>query len=94
VGLYRGDGVEVLARGASSTKIRFGGRDGWVRGVLKTTAEAVLELAFIDVGQGDACLITTPDRKRVLVDGGEVKLAARYLASRYWEETLAGKDVN
>ena len=92
--LYRGDGVEVIARDATSTKIRFGGREGWVRGVLKTTAKAVLELAFIDVGQGDACLITTPERKRVLVDGGEVKLAARYLASRYWEETSAGKDVN
>ncbi len=92
--LYRGDGVEVLERDASSTRIRFGGREGWIRGALKTTAKAVLELAFIDVGQGDACLITTPDRKRVLVDGGEVKLAARYLAARYRDETSAGKDVN
>jgi hypothetical protein len=40
--LYRGDGVEVIARDATSTKIRFGGREGWVRGVLKTTANAVL----------------------------------------------------
>lgn len=92
--LYRGDGVDVIARDASSTKIRLSGREGWVRGALKTTAHALLEFAFLDVGQGDACLITTPDRKRVLVDGGEVKLAARYLAARYWEETAAGKDVN
>lgn len=92
--LYRGDGVEVLAREATSTKIRLGAREGWVRGVLKTTPKAVLEFAFIDVGQGDACLITTPDRKRVLVDGGEIKLAARYIAARYWDETFAGKDVN
>lgn len=92
--LYRGDGVQVLARTATATRIRFGQREGWVRGVLKTTAKAVLEFAFIDVGQGDACLITTPNRKRVLVDGGEVKLVARYLASRYWDETVAGVDVN
>ena len=92
--IYRGDGVDVLSREATSTKIRLGTREGWVRGVLKTTAKAVLELAFLDVGQGDACLITTPDRKRVLVDGGEIKLAARYIAARYWDETVAGKDVN
>ena len=92
--LYRGDGVDVISRDAASTRIRLGTREGWVRGALKTTATGVLELAFIDVGQGDACLITTPDRKRVLVDGGEVKLAARYIAARYWDDTAAGKDVN
>ena len=46
------------------------------------------------MGQGDACLITTPGGHRVLVDGGENKLAARYLAARYWDETVAGKDVH
>ena len=92
--LYRGDSVNVLSRGPEGTQIRLGMREGWVRGVLKTTTKAPLALAFIDVGQGDACLITAPDGKRVLVDGGEIKLAARYLAARYWEETEAGKDVN
>lgn len=92
--LLRGDRVDVLAREAKATKIRFGAREGWVRGALKTTAKGVLELAFIDVGQGDACLITTPDGKRVLVDGGEVKMLARYLASRYWDETQATGAVN
>jgi competence protein ComEC len=28
------------------------------------------ELTFLNVGQGDAILITTPERKRILVDGG------------------------
>jgi hypothetical protein len=92
--LYRGDGIDVLSRDATSTKIRLGAREGWVRGVLRTTTKAPLALAFIDVGQGDACFITTPDGKRVLVDGGEIKLAARYLAARFWNETAAGKDVN
>jgi len=93
--LYLGDGVEVLERKPNATKVRLGpGREGWVRGALKTTAAAPLALAFIDVGQGDACLVTTPSGHRVLVDGGENKLAARYLAGRFWAETVAGEDVH
>ena len=29
-----------------------------------------LKIYFIDVGQGDSCLIVTPDKKMVLIDGG------------------------
>lgn len=32
--------------------------------------EPLLELYFIDVGQGDGVLIVTPERKHILVDGG------------------------
>jgi beta-lactamase superfamily II metal-dependent hydrolase len=93
--LYRGDELEVLERKKAATKVRLGtGREGWVRAPLRTTARPPLALAFIDVGQGDACLVTTPSGHRVLVDGGENKLAARYLAARFWDETAAGKDVH
>ena len=30
-----------------------------------------LKIYFIDVGQGDSCLIITPNNKKVLIDGGE-----------------------
>lgn len=93
--LYRGDDVEVLERTSSTTKVRLGvGREGWIRGQLRTTVAPPLACAFIDVGQGDACLVTTPSGHRVLVDGGENKLAARYLAARYRDETAAGRDVH
>ena len=30
-----------------------------------------LKIYFIDVGQGDSCLIVTPNNKKILIDGGE-----------------------
>ncbi len=32
-----------------------------------------LKIYFIDVGQGDSCLIITPNNKKILIDGGEGK---------------------
>jgi beta-lactamase superfamily II metal-dependent hydrolase len=81
--LYRGDEVEVLAQQGDWTQVGLGrGRTGWVHH-LTVRATGLLELAFIDVGQGDACLLTTPERRMVLIDGGENQLASRYLAARF-----------
>ena len=43
----------------------------------------ILKISFVDVQQGDASIIETPNKKIILVDGGENQLFARYLASRY-----------
>lgn len=32
-----------------------------------------LKIYFIDVGQGDSCLVTTPTNKKILIDGGGVE---------------------
>jgi DNA internalization-related competence protein ComEC/Rec2 len=32
-----------------------------------------MKIYFIDVGQGDSCLIVTPNNKKILIDGGEGK---------------------
>jgi glyoxylase-like metal-dependent hydrolase (beta-lactamase superfamily II) len=43
----------------------------------------VLEVYFIDVGQGDSTFIVTPGRKKILVDGGLKDRALRFLAWKY-----------
>jgi beta-lactamase superfamily II metal-dependent hydrolase len=45
--------------------------------------DAVLELYFVDVGQGDAAFIVTPGRKRILIDGGQNRQALGFLSWKY-----------
>jgi competence protein ComEC len=50
-----------------------------------------LHVAFLDVGQGDAILITTPRGGRILVDGGPAPSAVLAALGRripFWERTL------
>lgn len=49
----------------------------------------VLKVDFVDVQQGDASVIETPDGQVILVDGGDNQLFARYLAGRYRGSTAA-----
>lgn len=49
----------------------------------------LLEVLFVDVQQGDATLIRTPDRKTILVDGGEQKFIARVMAALFPGTTAA-----
>lgn len=53
------------------------GSDGWVRRE-ETRADMGLKLFFIDVGQGDSCLIEAPGT-RILVDGGPGRNVRAYL---------------
>ncbi len=42
-----------------------------------------LEIYFIDVGQGDAALVVTPNRKKILIDGGANGQAKGFLQWKY-----------
>ena len=45
--------------------------------------KAALELYFIDVGQGDSTFVVTPNRKKILIDGGVNRRALGFLAWKY-----------
>lgn len=67
--LLWGDHLNVLSVAGSRTKVSARGKTGFVN----TDAigdESLLELYFIDVGQGDGVLIRTPDGRHIMLDGG------------------------
>lgn len=67
--LLWGDQVQILRRGSSRSRIRARGYYGWISNSVLTD-KSLLELYFIDVGQGDGVLIRTPDNRHILIDGG------------------------
>jgi beta-lactamase superfamily II metal-dependent hydrolase len=57
---------------------------GKKKNIIKPIEEKnVLQVSFVDVQQGDGCVIETPGGKIMLIDGGENQMFARYLAARY-----------
>ena len=52
--------------------------DGYIK-KSEIQEKRILEVNFIDVGQGDGCHIATPDDKHILIDAGKGKNMYRYL---------------
>lgn len=57
-------------------------REGWARrsGIRK---ERLLEVIFVDIGQGDGCLVVTPGDEHMLIDAGKGDNFVRFLRWRY-----------
>ncbi|HEX8353116.1 MAG TPA: MBL fold metallo-hydrolase [Pyrinomonadaceae bacterium] len=82
-----GDWAKVRIRGWDVNREK---KIGWMR--KKDLQEnRVLEVYFIDVAQGDGCLLITPDDKFHLIDAGEGKNMAAYL---HWKFNLGGGSPN
>jgi len=81
--LLYGDEVEISDEEQNNrVKIKHREREGWVTKE-HIRDEPVLEVYFIDVGQGDSTFIVTPGRKKILVDGGINNRALQFLAWKY-----------
>jgi len=78
-------GDEVKTKGSpidGRVQAEFRGRKGFISQNHLGNKPA-LEIYFIDVGQGDSTFIVTPNRKKILIDGGINKRAFGFLAWKY-----------
>lgn len=67
--LLWGDPVLVMTPGDPRSRVWARGWIGWID-TRDIGAEPLLEVYFIDVGQGDGVLIRVPDGRHLLIDGG------------------------
>jgi len=80
--LFVGDWTEYHGTVGQESKIRFRGGKGYVPND-SIGDERILEIYFIDVGQGDAILIQTADDRRILIDGGKDRSAYSFIKWKY-----------
>jgi len=61
--------VKIISAGSPESKVKVRGKTGYMKNSDLGT-KSLLELYFIDVGQGDGILIRMPDNRHLLIDGG------------------------
>jgi competence protein ComEC len=82
--LIYGEQVDTIGESINGrSPVKFRRRSGWIN-ESDLSAKSILELYFIDVGQGDSTFIVTPKRKKILVDGGLNERASHFLAWKYY----------
>lgn len=72
--LLWGDRVQILEQDLRTDRVKVfaRGTTGWIdRDALG--GEELLELYFIDVGQGDGILVVTPEGHHIMIDGGHAR---------------------
>lgn len=81
--LLWGDFVTLLGEDNGVwTKVKCRGTTGWIpKADLQT--ERLLELNFVDIGQGDGAFLVTPDDQFMLIDAGESDNMWRFLSWRF-----------
>ena len=68
--LFWGDTIEILGEETSAfLKVYSRDETGWIKKT-ETQENPILDLIFLDVGQGDSCIIVTPEDEKIIVDSG------------------------
>ena len=80
--LLWGDWARVTAVAGDWVQINSRNRQGWVRRE-NLQAERILEVGFVDVGQGDGCHIQTPRDRALIIDAGVDDNMYRFLKWRF-----------
>lgn len=83
-GSYTVKGVHGEEHSGQYARVRIRGREEpcWIR-EHEIQAERCLEVIFVDIGQGDGCLLVTPKDKHMVIDAGEGDNMYRFLRWRY-----------
>ncbi|MCR2832563.1 ComEC/Rec2 family competence protein [Parerythrobacter lacustris] len=74
--------AEVQAKIAGMVPVRVRGVSGYMY-PQDLQRERLLEVVFVDVGQGDGALLVTPDDRKYVIDAGEGDNMYRYLRWRF-----------
>ena len=77
-----GDWIRVLKKDGDWRQVRARGETGWMHKD-DLQDERLLEVNFVDVGQGDGCHVVTPKDKHLLIDAGESDNMYRFLNWRF-----------
>ncbi len=82
--LLFGDYITILNLEVVNGRVNVLSRNkkGWAK-IAELQTERVLEVNFIDIGQGDGCHVVTPNDKHFLIDAGEYDNMNRYLNWRF-----------
>lgn len=82
--LLYGDYIKILDTSivTGRVKVRSRNRTGWAN-ISDLQKERIMEVNFVDIGQGDGCHIVTPDDQHILIDAGKGDNMNRYLTWRF-----------
>lgn len=81
--LLFGDWVRIEGdAGNGWLRVHCRGEDGFMQ-ASSLRSEKVLEVVFVDIGQGDGCFVVTPADEMMVIDAGAGTNMARYLAWRF-----------
>ncbi len=81
--LIMGDWMRYLGEDTASwARMKCRNCTGWVK-KSDFNDQRLLEINFVDIGQGDGCHVVTPDDEIILIDAGEGDNMYRFLSWRY-----------